>query len=50
MATTPDGGGYWLAVGDGGVFPYGDAKSFGPTGRETSNMPVVGVAPTWSLP
>jgi hypothetical protein len=25
MATTSDGGGYWLVASDGGVFNYGDA-------------------------
>ena len=27
MAATPDGGGYWLAAADGGVFNFGDARS-----------------------
>jgi len=26
MASTPDGGGYWLVGADGGVFAFGDAR------------------------
>jgi hypothetical protein len=29
MASTPDGGGYWLVAADGGVFSFGDAGFFG---------------------
>ena len=29
MASTPDGGGYWLVASDGGVFNFGDAGFFG---------------------
>ena len=29
MAATPDGGGYWLVAGDGGLFSLGDAGFFG---------------------
>jgi hypothetical protein len=29
IASTPDGGGYWLVGADGGVFSFGDAKFFG---------------------
>jgi hypothetical protein len=24
MASTPDGGGYWLLASDGGIFSFGD--------------------------
>ncbi len=46
MAVTPDGGGYWMLGGDGGVFTYGDAGFFGSTGALHLNRPVVGMAPT----
>ncbi len=46
MATTPDGGGYWMVAGDGGVFALGDAGFFGSTGALRLNQPVVGMAPT----
>ena len=32
MASTPDGGGYWLVASDGGVFAFGDAQYYGSTG------------------
>ncbi|MCU1345747.1 MAG: O-phthalyl amidase [Acidimicrobiia bacterium] len=31
---TPDGGGYWLAARDGGVFNFGSAKFNGSLGGE----------------
>ncbi|HEY2301237.1 MAG TPA: serine hydrolase [Acidimicrobiales bacterium] len=46
MATTPDGGGYWLVGSDGGVFTFGDARFFGSLGALRLNAPVVGVAAT----
>ena len=46
MAATPDGGGYWLAARDGGVFGYGDARFFGSAGALPLNAPVVGMAAT----
>ena len=46
MATTPDGGGYWMAGADGGVFSYGDARFHGSAGDLTLNSPVVGMAAT----
>jgi hypothetical protein len=39
MAATPDGGGYWLAAADGGVFSFGDARFFGSYG---AGLPAVG--------
>ncbi|HEV3266214.1 MAG TPA: hypothetical protein VG014_11870 [Acidimicrobiales bacterium] len=46
MASTPDGGGYWLAASDGGVFAYGDARFFGSAGGTPLQSPVVGMAAT----
>ena len=46
MAQTPDGGGYWMVAGDGGVFSFGDAQFYGSTGNLHLNMPVVGMAAT----
>ncbi len=46
MATTPDGGGYWLAAADGGVFTYGDATFNGSGASLHLNSPVVGIART----
>ncbi len=44
MAPTPDGGGYWMVGGDGGVFASGDAGFYGSTGSLHLNKPVVGMA------
>ena len=38
--------GYWLVASDGGVFSFGDANSYGSTGKLTLNNPIVGMAPT----
>ena len=46
MVPTPDGGGYWMTAGDGGVFAYGDAQFYGSTGNIHLNKPVVGMAAT----
>jgi hypothetical protein len=46
MAPTPDGGGYWMVGGDGGVFASGDAGFYGSTGNLVLNKPVVGMAAT----
>jgi hypothetical protein len=46
MATTPDGGGYWLVASDGGVFSFGDAPFLGSVatvGLGALNAPVVGI-------
>jgi hypothetical protein len=43
-AATPDGGGYWLASADGGVFSYGDAPFSGSEGGTRLNAPMVGIA------
>jgi hypothetical protein len=46
MATTPDGGGYWLVGADGGIFAYGDAGYYGSMGAKPLNQPIVGMAST----
>ena len=46
IASTPDGGGYWLVGIDGGVFAYGDAAFYGSMGGQTVNAPVAGIART----
>jgi hypothetical protein len=46
MASTPDGGGYWLVAGDGGIFSFGDAVFHGSTGAMRLNEPIVGMAST----
>ena len=46
MASTPDGGGYWLVASDGGIFSYGDADFNGSTGSLRLNQPIVGMAST----
>jgi hypothetical protein len=46
MASTPDGGGYWLVASDGGIFSFGDAPFFGSTATTTSTSRIVGMAST----
>ena len=46
MASTPDGGGYWLVASDGGIFSFGDAQFYGSTGALKLNKPIVGMAST----
>ena len=46
MAATHDGGGYWIAAADGGVFNYGDAGFYGSAGSLNLNKPIVGMAAT----
>jgi hypothetical protein len=43
MASTSNGGGYWLVATDGGIFNYGDATFYGSTGSIVLNKPVVGM-------
>jgi hypothetical protein len=44
MASTPDGGGYWLVASDGGIFNYGNAGFHGSLGAIRLTKPVVGMA------
>jgi GH25 family lysozyme M1 (1,4-beta-N-acetylmuramidase) len=46
IASTADGGGYWIAKGDGGMFSFGDATFYGSAGSLHLAMPAVGVATT----
>ncbi len=46
IASTPDGGGYWLVGIDGGVFAYGDAAFYGSMGAHQVIAPVDGIART----
>ena len=46
IASTPDGGGYWLVGIDGGVFAYGDATFYGSMGETPLNAPISGIART----
>jgi hypothetical protein len=53
MASTPGGRGYWLLLGDGSVYAFGDAKSYGDLrgsewrgGPLPPGSPVVGIAAT----
>jgi hypothetical protein len=46
MASTADGGGYWMAASDGGIFNYGNAAFFGSAGSIPLNEPIVGMAAT----
>jgi hypothetical protein len=48
MASTPDGGGYWLVASDGGVFSLGDATYDGsvPGQGLVQHAPVEGLVPT----
>jgi predicted RNA-binding protein with TRAM domain len=46
MQITPDGKGYWLFAGDGGVFTFGNAHFYGSTGSKRLNAPIVEMATT----
>ena len=46
IAATHDGGGYWLAGRDGGIFAYGDAGFYGSAGALHLNAPIVGMTAT----
>ena len=46
MASTADGGGYWLVASDGGVFAFGDAGFYGAATSLHLNQPVVGMVAT----
>ena len=42
MNRTPDGKGYWLVAGDGGIFAFGDASFYGSTGSISSTSRSLG--------
>ena len=44
IASSADGGGYWIVKGDGGVFTFGDAVFHGSAGSDHLAMPAVGIA------
>lgn len=44
LARTANGGGYWIAASDGGVFSFGNAVFYGSMGGQALNSPVVGIA------
>ncbi len=44
VTTSPSGNGYWISSQDGGVFSFGDARSFGSMAGQRLNLPVVGMA------
>ena len=44
MAMAPDMGGYWLVVGSGAVYAFGEAQYYGSMGGQYINAPIVGIA------
>jgi hypothetical protein len=46
IARTPDGGGYWLAAEDGGVFSFGSAPFHGSEAGAPLGAPVIAIAAT----
>lgn len=53
MASTDDGGGYWIALRDGAVYSFGNARSYGDLrgsrwrgGPASPGAPIVGIAPS----
>jgi hypothetical protein len=46
IASTPDGGGYWIATANGGVFAFGDANFYNSLSGITLAKPIVGIAAT----
>ncbi len=49
MASTPDGGGYWLVASDGGIFSFGDAPFEGSMGAVRLAAPVVALGDEWAV-
>jgi len=43
MAATPDGGGYWLAASDSGLFTFCDAGFSDSKGGQRLNAPMAGM-------
>jgi len=46
ITSTADGGGYWIAKADGGVFSYGNAAFHGSAGGSPINQPAIAIAAT----
>ena len=46
IASTPNGGGYWLVASDGGIFSFGNAVYYGSEGGTPLNKPIVGMTST----
>jgi hypothetical protein len=46
MASTADGGGYWLVASDGGIFSFGDAQFYGSTGSMGVTSPITTMVPS----
>jgi ribosomal protein L24E len=46
IASTPDGGGYWIVSANGGVFPFGDASFYNDLSGIALTKPIVGIAAT----
>jgi hypothetical protein len=46
IASTPDGGGYWLVSANGGVFAFGDATFYNSLAGAHLTQPIVGIAAT----
>ncbi|MHB8681502.1 MAG: spore germination YkwD domain-containing protein [Acidimicrobiales bacterium] len=46
IASTPDGGGYWLVSADGGVFSFGDAQFYNSMAGHALGAPVVDISST----
>ena len=46
LVSANSGAGYWQVASDGGVFAFGDARSFGSAGSLRLSQPVVGMART----
>ena len=46
MASTPDGGGYWLAQSNGAISTFGNATSYGSTANLTLNAPISHIVTT----
>jgi hypothetical protein len=46
ITARPQGDGYWIVAGDGGIFSFGGARFFGSTGAIRLNQPILGMAAT----
>jgi hypothetical protein len=44
MVPTPDGAGYWLVAGDGGIFNFSDGPFAGSLGADPPQHPITAVA------